>query len=161
MYHLNIPLIHYISWLKPSVTCCLSLPLFRQHENHHHQTPIPNRAVGAYWGRHGLHQQGHERGREESNRYGPVLWSVYLANQEVGLVSRILAFTSAGGHWNPHWCPVPLNDLEIILISIGVYFCQLELQTFIPSFNSSHNFTWQHIQMDIAKFKMIDGFIWL
>lgn len=63
--------------------CCL----LQRHKTQHHKTPVPNRAAGAYWGRHGLHQQGHEGGREEPDGHGSVLWSVYLANQEVGLVS--------------------------------------------------------------------------
>lgn len=74
------------------------------------KTPVPNRAVGAYWGRHGHHQQGHERGREESDRHGPVLWSVCLADQEVGLVSGI---RTTGGVRNPYWCPVPLNKFKL------------------------------------------------
>lgn len=70
-----------------SVCCTLSISAVVKTQ--HHATPVLNRAAGAHWGRHGVHQQGHERGREESDRHGSVLWSVYLANEEVGLVSGI------------------------------------------------------------------------
>lgn len=69
------------SWPFRSV-CWNYLLHFAHHKSHHHKTRVPNRAVGACWGGHGLHQQGHERGREESDRHGSVLWSLYLANQE-------------------------------------------------------------------------------
>lgn len=75
------------------VVHCPSLLLFQPH-----QTPVVNRAAGAHRGGHGLHQQGHERGREEPDRHGPVLWAVSLANEEVGVASG-----------TPTRCPLPFS----------------------------------------------------